>query len=176
MNKPLLATENDLDSCYLIIDECSKWLTEQGMTHWQSYYNKEKVQAKMQSTDFDVYLLKDDTGTPVATITLGIKPPEYYIVNDEKVDHLAKFENPSANAIYITALGVRPKFQGNGYAKMLVKFAEEAATTRSIPYIRFDARGDYEKLIEFYKKLGYSVVGEMPDIDSHYYLFEKKLI
>ena len=176
MNIPILATEKDLNDCFQVIDECSEWLAERGMTHWRDYYDKEKVLSKIESKDFDFYLMRNSSGNPVATITLGTIPPEYYRVNEENVNHMAKFSEPDQAAIYGTALGVRPEYQGSGYGKMLISFMEEETKKRGIKFIRFDARGDYTELISLYKKLGYKIIGEIPDTDSHYYLFEKEVI
>ncbi|MFQ5493538.1 MAG: GNAT family N-acetyltransferase [Candidatus Dojkabacteria bacterium] len=166
------ATVGDLDDIWNIISAASDWLVGQGMTHWASYYTLEFVEEKIENAE--VFMLEND-GAVVATITVASAPPGYYSVNDEGVDHMDKFVEPTREAMYLTALAVLPKFRGKGFAKQLIAFVEDLAKERDIQYLRFDARGDYVKLVNLYKKLGYSIVGEMPDPDSSYYLFEKDL-
>ncbi|PIR43404.1 hypothetical protein COV24_03085 [candidate division WWE3 bacterium CG10_big_fil_rev_8_21_14_0_10_32_10] len=169
------ATEKNLDEVWLIISECAYWLQSKGMNHWTECYTREVFLEKLRSENFEVYLLSKKDPV-VATITIGKKCPQYYIENEEGVNYIPNFKDPeSQEVLYITALGVRPKYQGRGYAKSLMTFAEQQARTTGVKYIRFDARGDYTKLVEFYTKLGYRIKGDMPDPDSPYLLFEKEI-
>jgi ribosomal protein S18 acetylase RimI-like enzyme len=167
------ATEQDIGTVYDIINECSLWLAEQGMYHWKNYYTKEKVHEKVMSKEANTFLIF--TPEPAGTVTLSIKAPDYFTTNPENINYTLKFKKPKDSAIYISALGVHPVFQNKGFAKSLMIFAEGYAKTNNIKYLRLDARGDYKKLLKFYKNLDYKIVGEMPDEPSSYVLFEKEL-
>lgn len=171
--------KNQIDIVYSIIEKDAKWLMDtMNMHHWQDYYSKERMQEKYDSGT-KIFLLKDK-GLSVATISLSLFVPDYYTVNQDgfdgkSVNYVSKFSNPEASALYVTALAVDPQHHGRGYASELMKFIEKYAQENNVKYIRFDARGDYDALMKFYKKRGYKIVGEMPDGDEVYYLFEKKV-
>jgi ribosomal protein S18 acetylase RimI-like enzyme len=151
----------------LIINECAHWLSQKGMTHWLSYYTPEVIAEKIAHGNmFIVY----EKGEPAATVSLSIDSPSYY--DDTNIAH---FEEPTEKGLYISALGVRPEFQGKGLATKLVAKAEDMARQNNIKYVRFDARKDYTKLIEFYQKVGYQIKGEFLDDGEMYCLFEKRI-
>lgn len=169
------ATLTELDDFVAIVEDCSSWLAEKGMHHWKNYYTREVLHEKLMSSTSKTYLLYDKH-IPIATISLDTQAPAYYIDNDAGENYLELFSNPQASALYIMTLGVRPPYQGRNYAKALINFAEECVRTSGGQYIRFDARGDYIQLIDFYKSLGYRAVGELPDEPCNYVLFEKELV
>ena len=173
------ATEADIDQVYSIVEASAKWLeAEYGMTHWVNYYTIERIRAKFEHGS-TIFVLNAD-GETVATATIGASPSEYYTDNQDgpdetSVSYLDMFQNPTAEAFYATALAVHPDYHGQGYAKTLLHHIEKFAASKGIEFIRFDARGDYQEVVTFYKKQGYKIVGEMPDTDSVYYLFEKRI-
>lgn len=169
----------DIDDVWNIIQNCSAWLAEQGLTHWSDYYTKQMFEQRLNGEEYEVYLMYDRQGNAVATASINTHCPEYY---GEDVN---QFTEPSEQAIYLTAIGVDPQYQGKGYAKEMLSMVEGLAKTRQIPFVRFDARASYTKLIDFYKKQGYKIVGSLLDDldeenpqseeDRTYYLMEKSL-
>lgn len=98
---------------------------------------------------------------------------DYYEAQD-----LNLFDQPQAQALYLTALAVLPEKQKQGLASQLVTFAETTTKTRGINYIRFDCRASYKALISFYQKRGYTIRGTILDTEDHnepYYLMEKQI-
>ena len=155
-----------LDSVYDIVRKSSDWMKkEYTFTHWDSWYTKERIKENFRQGD--VYLLLKDN-IPVATYTIKKSQPSYY----SKV-HIEKFNNPKAEAYYCYTLAVLPKYHGNGFAKELLSHLEKTAKDNNIKYLRFDAKANYTQLIEFYKKFGFAIVGELNDEGEIYYLFEK---
>lgn len=160
----------NLDEAWALISTCSEWLRDIGMDHWDKYYTRKMVEEKIKGQE--LYLAYRE-GELVGTVTLDTNPVSYYEPND-----LETFEDPKAEAMYVTALAVYPDMQKQGIAGNLMKFAEESAKERNIPYIRFDCRESYGELVEFYKKRGYGVVGRFTDPsdnDEPYLLMEKKI-
>lgn len=135
------------------------------MTHWKEYYSPELLLEKLSHSQ--VFMIYVDN-EPAATISLSTDRISYY----ESAD-MEHFQDPTAEALYVSALGVRPQFQGKGLAKELMRIAEETARVSGLRYIRFDARGKYTELITFYQKLGYAHVGNIDDEGEPYFLMEK---
>jgi ribosomal protein S18 acetylase RimI-like enzyme len=155
-----------LDPEYDIVRKSSDWIKrEYKFTHWDSWYTKARI--KENFIKGEVYVLLKDN-IPVATYTIKKSNPSYY--SKENID---KFSNPKAEAYYCYTLAVLPKYHGNGFAKELLSHLEKTAKENNIKYLRFDAKADYTQLIEFYKKRGFIIVGELNDEGELYYLFEK---
>ncbi len=164
------AWESDLDTVWGIIKADSDWLESQGMSHWTHYYSRELIEKKLKRQE--VYIARNSDGV-VGTITLDTNPVDYYTDED-----MQKFEDPSARGLYATALAVLPEYQGKGIASKLMEFVEAQAKERGIRFVRFDCRASYLKLVEFYKRRRYKIVGEIiDDADNNelYYLMEKKI-
>jgi len=73
----------------------------------------------------------------------------------------------------IRGMAVLEEFQGKGYGAALVKEAENHCINLNADLIWFNAR---EKAILFYKKLGYTIVGDsflIPDVGIHFAMFKK---
>ncbi|NCT55534.1 GNAT family N-acetyltransferase [bacterium] len=166
------AKKCDTEDVYRVINTANEWLLSRGMDQWQDYYTKELVRSNIINKEV---LLVTQKVEPVATVTISTNPPNYYLAenNPENFDYSSLFINPTKQALYISALAVIPKFQGKGIAKELVKIIEQKAKESQINFIRLDARGDYKELINFYLKLGFIKVGELPEPDTSYFLMEK---
>jgi GNAT superfamily N-acetyltransferase len=160
--------EQNISDAWIIIKECSDWLYGSGLEHWKNYYTLQRMKDKLKYAD--VFCLYEDE-TPVATVSLSMQSPEYYSPID-----LGYFSDISSQKIvFMSSLGVRPDYQGKGYAKELLRFSEKYAKDNGCNAIGFDARQKYAKLIEFYIKEGFIEVGEMDDEGESYVLFEKRL-
>lgn len=161
-----ITTENWTDA-WLIVEEVSKWLSEQGLNHWSDYYTQEIIKDKVVK-DLVFVLYEDDK--PVGVGAICSSAPEYYSTEDCK-----NFTSVNKSA-FLTTLGVIPSKQGKGYGKLLVKSREEfLSTNKNYDFICFDAKASYVELIIFHLKNGYKIVGFILDEGEYYYLFEKKL-
>jgi len=58
---------------------------------------------------------------------------------------------------WINYLGVAPEAQGRGYGAQLMMFAEQALLSVGCPKINLMVRNTNHGVVEFYRKLGYSV-------------------
>lgn len=166
------AQENQSSQVWGVINTCSRWLlSTKGFTHWSSYYTETKIKEKLKKQK--VFLITNHQ-TPIATITLDTKPIDYFTSED-----MSCFTDPQADALYITALGVLPEYQGRGIATALMTFAEAEAQKAGIQYVRFDCLASYSELVKFYEKLGYTVKGhyvDTQDNDKLYNLMEKEIV
>lgn len=76
----------------------------------------------------------------------------------------------------ISIMAVAERLRRRGIGRELMRIAEQEAVRRGCRYAYLDTM-DYQAP-DFYRKLGYQVIGEMPDWDSHghtAYLFTKQL-
>lgn len=73
----------------------------------------------------------------------------------------------------IRGMAVLENFQSKGYGEQLLKAAENFCWQEKASLIWFNAR---EKAVSFYKKLGYTVLGDsfnIPDVGIHFVMFKK---
>ena len=80
--------------------------------------------------------------------------------------------------LVIHRLVINPRHQKQGYAKLLMDFAEKFAIKNNYSSIRLDAYSQNRRVIEFYKKRNYIIRGEVyfPYRNDPFYGLEKELI
>lgn len=168
--KAIRASGTDIDKVWGVVKSCADWLlTQKGLDHWSSYYTREIIEKKIKTQEVLLIYEGDEV---VGTMSLDSKPVGYYT---EK--NLSNFADPTAKAVYVSIVAVRPEFQRRGIASRLMESADEITKSRGIAYIRFDCRKEYVELVNFYQKRGYKIVGSFSEgEDQNYLLMEKKVI
>lgn len=81
---------------------------------------------------------------------------------------------PSHNQFQLRGMAVLPQYQKQGLGEKLVEAAEKLIFEQGGEFIWFNAR---ESAVGFYKKLGYSVKGDMFDIAGvgpHYVMYKMR--
>lgn len=68
----------------------------------------------------------------------------------------------SAEYLLIYSIAVRPQYQGRGYGKLLLAFAEQQATATGLPEVRLYTNRRMEQNVAFYRNSGYSETGTRP--------------
>ncbi|MEZ5022089.1 MAG: GNAT family N-acetyltransferase [Chitinophagales bacterium] len=83
-----------------------------------------------------------------------------------------------SKVLVIHRLVVNPKHQKQGYAKLLMDFAEDFATNNGYSSIRLDAYSENKAVIEFYQKRNYIQRGNVnfPGREHPFYCMEKEVI
>jgi GNAT superfamily N-acetyltransferase len=77
------------------------------------------------------------------------------------------------NQFQIRGMAVLEEFQGKGFGAELVKVAENYCINQNVDLIWFNAR---EIAVSFYKKLGYTSIGDsflIPDVGIHFAMYKK---
>lgn len=162
------AAKQDLAGVFALLSRCKEDLIDQGIFQWGADY------PKSDSVDKDITngsLVKiSDHSQLAGVITFDdIQDPEYETVN----------WNISCESIaVIHRLAVDPLFQGKGFAKRLMNFAEKTLIDSGFQAIRLDAYSGNEMLLRFYNKLGYQDVGEIhfPSRSLPFICMEKSII
>ena len=110
--------------------------------------------------------------------------------DDENTVHFGLYENerligiisifkeksdlfPETYQFQIRGMAVLEEFQGKGFGAELVKAAENYCINQNVDLIWFNAR---EKAVPFYKKLGYTSIGDsflIPDVGIHFAMYKK---
>jgi predicted GNAT family N-acyltransferase len=77
------------------------------------------------------------------------------------------------NQFQIRGMAVLEEFQGKGFGAELVKVGENHCINQNVDLIWFNAR---EIAVPFYKKLGYTSIGDsflIPDVGIHFAMYKK---
>ena len=99
-------------------------------------------------------------------------------VEDKLVGIISVFKEKNnlfseTNQFQIRGLAVLEAFQGKGFGAELVKEAENHCISLNTDVIWFNAR---ENAVSFYKKLGYTSIGDsflIPDVGIHFAMYKK---
>lgn len=94
--------------------------------------------------------------------------PEYETINWE-------FDN--SKVLVIHRLVIDPKYQGKGYARKLMDFAEKFAIENNYSSIRLDAYSQNKRVIDFYEKRKYIIRGNVnfPEREHTFHCMEKEI-
>jgi len=69
---------------------------------------------------------------------------------------------PTDDYLLIYSIAVRPQYQGRGYGKLLLAFAEQQAAARGLAEVRLYTNRRMEQNLIFYRNFGYSEMGTRP--------------
>lgn len=89
-----------------------------------------------------------------------------------------KWKYNQSKVLIIHRLVIDPKYQGKGYAKIVMDFVEKLAFDNNFSSIRLDAYSQNKRVIIFYEKRKYCFRGEIyfPERTSPFYAMEKEII
>lgn len=161
------ACVSNLKEVHHVMDTCTQWLVLQNLKHWVNAYPLETLKGKIAKNI--VYLIQENQKV-IGTISLSKKRTLYYTDADDQY-----WQEPKAEAIYMSGLAVLPKQMGKGYATKLIEYAEEKNRQKGIKFLRFDAVAHYKSLIQFYQKKGFEIVRKRKAYEYEHYFFEKCL-
>lgn len=116
-----------------------------------------------------LFILKNDKEIIGAINVSEEQEAEYQTVN---------WEFDDSKILVIHRLVIDPKYQGKGYARKLMSFAENFAEENGYSSIRLDAYSKNEKVIDFYKKRKYFIRGNVnfPEREYPFHCMEKEII
>ena len=141
----------DIDKITTITRACAAKMIAENIFQWNdSYPNKEVFLNDLERDELFVYLV--DAKVIGSIVISTYKDPEY-----EEVQWLT----PDSSHYYIHRLAVDPEYQGKGYAKELMDFAEEMAVKNSIASIRLDTFSKNPRNNRFYVARGYKRLGDI---------------
>ncbi len=130
---------------------CARHMIERGILQWNNSYPNEAQLITDQQRD-ELFVLIHSWKLIGCIVITSIKDPEY-----ESVDWLT----PDHKNLYIHRLAVHPDYQGMGFARQLMDYAEQLARTREINSIRLDTFSQNSRNQKFYEQRGYTKLGNI---------------
>lgn len=82
-----------------------------------------------------------------------------------------EIKNPCA----LARVGVKKEYQGRGYAKQIISYAEKEMKNRGYDGIHFLVSKTNPSALALYNRLGYKMCGESDVFGFDWYLYEKKI-
>jgi ribosomal protein S18 acetylase RimI-like enzyme len=158
---------SDLKSVNQFYSEITSDLRKKGVNQWDRYYpNRFVIREDLKhGTLFGIQEGKQLVGA---------------IVLDRKESKKYKnlpWEDVFGKPLVIHRLAVHPLYQGKGFGKMLLQFAEEFARNNGNSSIRLDVYSENPGALAMYERKGYRKVGAIrfPFRLVPYYCFEKQI-
>lgn len=158
---------SDLESVFQIYLDGKAKLEKNGIFQWTDNYPTISI-IESDLKKGILYLLKNGTEI-LGAINISEEQESVYSSVDWAFD--------DTKILVIHRLVVEPKYQGKGYGKKLMDFAEAFALENHYGSIRLDAYSQNEKVIEFYKEGHYVIRGNVhfPKRVYPFYCMEKKV-
>jgi len=116
-----------------------------GIYQWNEHYPSATTFEKDIDRD-ELYVLELE-GKVIGTIVISA------LIDDEYKP--VKWLKPETNSVYIHRLSVDPSKQGEGYAQILMDFAENQAKENGFASVRLDTFSQNKRNQKFYEKRGY---------------------
>jgi len=161
-------TLSDLNELFQIYLNGKKELESNGIYQWYNHYPTRTI-IESDLKKGILFRLKNGKKILGAINISEEQEPEYEIIN---------WEFDDSKVLVIHRLVVDPKYQGKGYAKKMMDFAEKYATENNYSSIRLDAYSQNKRVIDFYKRRKYFIRGNVyfPEREHPFHCMEKEII
>ena len=159
------ATSRDVDDVLALVRGCVDRMRRHGIEQWDDLYpDRETIGEDLSAGE--AFVAIGETGL-VGYVALGAsQDPEYADVP------WAFTADPT---VVVHRLMVDPGYQGRGFAKMLMGFAESHALTSGYRTVRLDAFVGNPAALHLYDRLGYRDAGSIRHRTGDFRCFEKEL-
>ena len=159
------ASPADIPEIMSLIRAAVKKMIAGGLFQWDEHYpNIDIITDDVKARNL-FKILENDRIAGVMVLNEQY-PPEY----DDLV-----WEDKGRRFLCVHRLCVHPDFQGRGYSKKLMRFAEEHAKKNGRSSIRLDTNTGNQKALALYDSLDYRRVGTVRFRMGHFQVFEKVL-
>jgi ribosomal protein S18 acetylase RimI-like enzyme len=142
-----------------ITSACANTMASQGIFQWNAHYpNRETFLKDLERKE--LFVLEEGAVIIGVIVVSGHKDREYESVS---------WITPDGNNCYIHRLAVHPEFQGRGYARQLMDFAETMAREKGAVSVRLDTFSLNTRNQRFYEQRGYIRLDDIyfPNQSSH---------
>jgi len=143
-------------------------LEKNGIYQWTDNYPTRSIIENDLEKEV-LFILRNDKAIIGAINISEEQEPEYETI---------KWVFDNSKVLVIHRLVIDPKYQGKGYAKKLMDFAEKFAKENNCSSIRLDAYTQNERVIDFYEKRKYFIRGNVNFSEREYpfHCMEKEII
>lgn len=139
------ASISDLDALHNLTKSCAAHLIENEIFQWnENYPSKEILKNDIELEQ--IWKLEKQNKVVGIIVLSEIEDEEYKNV---------KWLTQNSKNIYVHRLAVHPDYQGKGYAKELMDFAENYAETNNYDSIRLDTFSQNKRNQKFYENRKY---------------------
>lgn len=159
----------DISAILTMTEACDLAMRKQGIVQWNEGYPSREAFEK-DSTRGELYILEKENRI-CGCITISTHMDAEY----EPVQWLTPDDT---RHVYVHRLAVHPEYQGKGYARKLMDFAEERALKDGCISIRLDTFSKNLRNMRFYEARGYRKLEAifLPAQSTHpFYCYEKIL-
>ncbi|NFD42781.1 GNAT family N-acetyltransferase [Clostridium botulinum] len=146
-----LAKEKDLNFIIEMITIVKKHMIENDNDQWDEEYPDMET-LRRDIINEDLYTIIEENNCMAIIAINKDQAPEYKNV---------QWKLDDKSPLVVHRLAVNPKFQGKGVAKTIMSFVDEKAKEQNCKSIRLDTYSKNKVAINLYKRLGYSIVGEV---------------
>ena len=164
----LKASISDLDEIHSLTKSCAKYLIEMNIFQWNDMYPSVEVLKNDVKLNQLWKFVENEIIVGILVLT-EIEDLEYNNVN---------WLTANCKVLYVHRLAVHPNFQGKGFAKKLMSFAENYATKQNFKSVRLDTFSQNKKNQIFYKNRGYKKLESIYFLNQSefpFYCYEKVL-
>ncbi len=156
---------DNLKNAYDIFDNVKRDMINNGIDQWDDLYPDFKIIEKdiLEKQAFGYFDKEQLVGYMACN----------EIFNEEYNDVDWKFH--ADKPLIIHRLAVKPNFQGVGIAKKLIQFAETKSKDDGYAAIRLDAFSGNPKALKLYRRLDYTLAGQVYFRKGMFYCFEKSI-
>lgn len=160
-------TLSDLNQLFQIYVNGKTDLEKSGIYQWTNNYPTRSIIESDLKKDV-LFVLKNGKEMVGAINISEEQEPEYESINWE-------FDN--SKVLVIHRLVIDPKYQGKGYARILMDYAEKFASKNNYSSIRLDAYSQNKRVIKFYNNRKYFIRGNVnfPEREYPFHCMEKEL-
>lgn len=144
---------------------CATHMADRGIFQWNEYYPRLEIIEKDLARQ-ELYVLIEHAAIIGLVVITTLMDEEYKAIN---------WLTANRNNLYIHRLAVDPEYQGKGYARQLMDFAEDLANKAGAVSIRLDTFSQNERNQQFYAQRGYKQLGDIyfPNQSAHpFYCYE----
>lgn len=161
------AKGDQIDEICSILNRCRNMLDSLGVFQWTNMYPNRQI-VEQDILNHHLYCLTD------SDLCIGV-----VTINDtQEIEYASiKWECNHGTALVVHRLAIDPEYQGRGYAKKLMDFAEGFGQQHRYSSVRLDAFSKNERVLHFYEQRGYLKRGEVffPGRESPFFCYEKTL-
>ncbi|PWI28885.1 hypothetical protein DI383_14420 [Flavobacteriaceae bacterium LYZ1037] len=161
-------TLSDLNELFQIYLNGKNELEKKGIYQWTDNYPTRSI-IENDLKNGVLFVLKNGNEIIGAINISEEQEPEYETIN---------WEFDDSKVLVIHRLVVDPKYQGKGYARKFMDFAEKYANENNYTSIRLDAYSQNKRVIDFYEKRKYFIRGNVnfPERVYPFHCMEKEII
>ena len=142
-------THKDIDRIIEITKACAKTMIKNDIYQWNADYPN-KAAFENDVLRGELYVLEDKSQLIGCVVISTFMDHEYIPIS---------WLTENNNNVYIHRLAIHPKYQGKGYAQVLMTFTEHFAKENNHMSVRLDTFSQNHRNQKFYEQRGYKRLG-----------------